>query len=132
MQIRRKNAKWSYKDHGFVCDVKDAEKNHPLIYGSWRNMTRRTSDPEYQAKKPAYNLIIDFGTQGKKCSSVQITKNYSVEELSGYQVIAVFNLGKKKIGPFTSEVLVMGAEDKNGNIALLKPDGNIHNGALVN
>ena len=85
-----------------------------------------------EAKKLAYKLIIDFGNQGKKCSSAQITKNYSVEELSGYQVIAVFNLGKKKIGPFTSEVLVMGAEDKNGNIALLKPDGNIHNGALVN
>lgn len=85
-----------------------------------------------EAKKPAYKLIIDFGTQGKKCSSVQITKNYSVEELPGYQIIAVFNLGKKKIGPFTSEVLVMGAEDKNGNIVLLKPDGNIHNGALVN
>ena len=54
MQIRRKNAKWSYKDHGFVCDVKDAEKNHPLIYFSWMNMTRRTSNPEYQAKNPAY------------------------------------------------------------------------------
>ena len=54
MQIRRKNAKWSYKDHGFVCDVKDAEKNHPLIYGSWMNMTRRTTNPEYQAKKPSY------------------------------------------------------------------------------
>ena len=85
-----------------------------------------------EAKKPAYKLIIDFGTQGKRCSSALITKNYSVDELPGHQAIAVLNLGKKKIGPFTSEVLVMGAEDKNGNIVLLKPDGNIHNGALVN
>ena len=47
-----------------------------------------------EAKKPAYKLIIDFGTRGKKCSSAQITTNYSVDELPGYQVIAVFNLGK--------------------------------------
>ena len=85
-----------------------------------------------EVKRPAYKLVIDFGNQGRKCSSAQITKHYSVEELPGYQVIAVINLGKKKIGPFASEVLVMGAEDKNGNIVLLKPDGNIHNGALVN
>jgi len=54
MEVRRKNAKWSYKDHGFVCDVKDAEKNHRLIYAKWRNMAKRTTDTEYQAKNPAY------------------------------------------------------------------------------
>ena len=48
-----------------------------------------------EAINPAYKLIIDFGSQGKKCSSAQITKNYSVDELPGHQVIAVFNLGKK-------------------------------------
>lgn len=54
MNKRAKNAKWSFKDHGFVYDVKNGHKNHPLIYGAWTNMTRRTTDPEYQAKFPCY------------------------------------------------------------------------------
>ncbi|MBC8346796.1 MAG: tRNA-binding protein [Candidatus Marinimicrobia bacterium] len=85
-----------------------------------------------EANKPAYKLKIDFGAQGKKWSSAQITENYTVGELSGHRVMVAFNLGNKKIGPFTSEVLVLGAEDSSGNIVLLKPDGEIRNGALVN
>ena len=55
-----------------------------------------------------------------------------VEELTGRQIIAAMNLGNKKIGPFTSEVLVMGAEDQSGDIVLMEIDQNIKNGTKVN
>ena len=85
-----------------------------------------------EANKPAYKLKIDFGSHGEKWSSAQITNNYSIEELTGRQIIAAMNLGNKKIGPFTSEVLVMGAEDDSGDIVLMEVDQNIKNGAKVN
>ena len=85
-----------------------------------------------EAHKPAYKLKIDFGSYGKKWSSAQITNNYSIEELTERQIVAAMNLGEKKIGPFTSEVLVMGAEDESGNIILMEVDQNIKNGAKVN
>ena len=85
-----------------------------------------------EAKKPAYKLKIDFGLHGEKWSSAQITNNYTIEELTGRQIIAAMNLGNKKIGPFTSEVLVMGAEDQSGDIVLMEVDQNIKNGTKVN
>jgi len=85
-----------------------------------------------EAKIPAYKLRIDFGSFGKKWSSAQITENYSLVDLVGCRVIAAMNLGNKVIGPFKSEVLVMGVEDNNGNIVLIEPDGDIENGSLVN
>lgn len=84
------------------------------------------------AKKPAYKVRIDFGPYGKKWSSAQITENYGIDGLVGRRICAVMNLGKKKIGPFTSEVLIMGAEDSNGHIVLLEPDNSIKNGAKAN
>ncbi len=85
-----------------------------------------------EARKPAYKLRIDFGPHGKKWSSAQITEHYTLDSLAGRRICAAMNLGKKKIGPFTSEVLVMGAEDKNGHIVLLEPDESIKNGAKAN
>lgn len=54
MRKKRKDAKWSYKDHGFVYDVKNGYKNYPLIYFVWCTMAKRTTDPKTQAKKPTY------------------------------------------------------------------------------
>ena len=85
-----------------------------------------------EAKTPAYKLRIDFGSFGKKWSSAQITENYSLIDLVGRRITAAMNLGNKVIGPFKSEVLVMGAEDSNGNIVLIKPDRDIENGSVVN
>ena len=82
-----------------------------------------------QAVKAAYKLRIDFGFYGKRGSSAQITENYTLEELCGRRILAVMNLGPKKIGPFISEVLVIGSEDDLGNIVLLEPDNDIENGA---
>ena len=85
-----------------------------------------------EAKKAAYKLYIDFGEYGKKWSSAQITKNYEIDELKGVQVIAIMNLGKKNIGKFISEVLVLGVDDDSSNVVLLQPDKKIENGAQVN
>lgn len=85
-----------------------------------------------EAKKSAYKLYINFGSYGKKWSSAQITENYKIDELNGMQIIAAVNLGNKKIGKFTSEVLVMGIDDNNSNVLLLQPDKKIQNGAQVN
>jgi len=84
------------------------------------------------AKQPAYKLYINFGEFGNKWSSAQITKNYSIEDLYGKQIIAAMNLGNKRIGSFVSEVLVMGVDDNNSNVVLLEPGTKIENGAKVN
>jgi tRNA-binding protein len=75
------------------------------------------------ARKPAYQLKIDFGEQiGLKDSSAQITVRYKKEELIGRKIIAVVNFPPKRIGGFTSEVLVLGVEDREGAIILLEPE----------
>ena len=76
-----------------------------------------------KARKPAYKLTIDFGPDiGIKKSSARITENYTKEDLTNKIVVCVTNFPPKQIGPFVSEVLVCGTEDKNGNITLLNLD----------
>jgi len=75
-----------------------------------------------QARRPAYKLWVDFGPLGVKRSSVQITHRYAVSELVGRRVVAVVNFPPKQIGPFVSEVLVLGAYDDAGQVILLRPD----------
>jgi tRNA-binding protein len=74
-----------------------------------------------QARKPAYKLTIDFGSEiGVKRSSAQVT-NYSKEELLGKLVMGVVNFPPRQIGPFFSEVLTLGVPDGDGNVILLSP-----------
>ena len=84
---------------GTVVDVKDFEK----------------------ARKPAYQLWIDFGKLGIKKSSAQITTLYQKEELIGKQIIAVVNFPPRQIADFFSEVLVLGVYNQAG-VVLLKTD----------
>ena len=76
-----------------------------------------------QARKPALKVWIDFGASlGVKQTSAQITENYTPEALIGKQVLAIVNLPPRRIGPFLSEVLLLGAADSHQNVALLGVD----------
>jgi len=75
-----------------------------------------------EARRPAYRLWIDFGPLGVKRSSAQVTRHYRPADLVGRAVIAVVNFPPKQIGPFVSEVLVLGAYDHEGDVVLLRPD----------
>jgi tRNA-binding protein len=83
------------------------------------------------AKKPAYQLTIDFGESGIKRCSAQITKLYHKEELSGKQVIAVVNFPPKQIANFYSECLVLGVYNENREVVLLQPTMQVKNGCKV-
>jgi tRNA-binding protein len=85
-----------------------------------------------KAKKPAYQLIIDFGEEiGIKKSSAQITVHYKPEELIGKQVVGVVNFPPRQIANFISEVLVTGFYDENNAVVLISPDLKIPNGAKL-
>jgi tRNA-binding protein len=83
------------------------------------------------AKKPAYQLTIDFGELGIKRSSAQITSLYNKEELIGKQVIAVVNFPVKQIANFFSECLVLGVYNENNDVVLLQPTMPVKNGSKV-
>ncbi|WP_135504645.1 tRNA-binding protein [Roseovarius aestuariivivens] len=84
------------------------------------------AEPFPEARKPAIKLWIDFGPElGEKKTSAQITKHYTPEDLPGRHVIAVTNFPARQIGPFMSEVLVLGLSDENGDIVLLVPDKDV-------
>ena len=81
-----------------------------------------------KAKKPAYQLTVDFGEEiGIKRSSAQITDVYKVEDLVGKQVLGVVNFPPRQIADFMSEVLVLGTYSKQG-VVLIKPDEEVQNG----
>lgn len=85
-----------------------------------------------KARKPAYQLKIDFGNEiGIKRSSAQITVYYKKEELLRKQVIAVVNFPPKQIAGFTSECLVLGVYDENKDVILLQPERPIANGQKI-
>jgi tRNA-binding protein len=76
-----------------------------------------------EAKKPAFKLTINLGDEiGTKHSSMQITQNYSKEELVGKQVLCVVNFPPRQIGPFLSEVLTLGLPDNEHNCVIITPE----------
>lgn len=85
-----------------------------------------------EARKPAYQLTIDFGIEiGIRKTSAQITKRYQKEVLLHRQIVAVINFPKKQIGKFMSECLVLGAVGSEGDVILLAPDFKIENGMRI-
>jgi len=81
-----------------------------------------------KAKKPSYQLKIDFGELGIKQSSAQITSFYNKEELLGKQVIAIVNFPVKQIANFFSECLVLGVYTDENDVVLLQPGRQVQNG----
>lgn len=85
-----------------------------------------------EARKPAYRLWIDFGPEfGTLRSSAQITVHYTPAELVGRRVLGVVNFPPRQIGPFRSEVLVLGLADAKGAVVLVSPDAEVPLGARL-
>lgn len=85
-----------------------------------------------EAKKPAYQLVVDFGKEiGIRKTSAQITKRYEKSDLIGRQIVSVVNFPKKQIGKFMSECLVLGAVGEEGDVILLSTDFKVVNGLRV-
>ncbi|HHD7737250.1 TPA: tRNA-binding protein [Providencia rettgeri] len=84
-----------------------------------------------KAKKPAYVMEVDLGELGIKCSSAQITVNYTPGDLIGKRVLCVCNFEVKRIAGIKSEVLITGAPDETGAIVLAEFNLPLPNGALL-
>jgi tRNA-binding protein len=83
------------------------------------------------ARKPAYQVTVDFGELGIKRSSAQITHHYTKESLVGRQVVAVVNFPVKQIANFFSECLILGVYDEQNQVVLLQPDKVVGNGMKI-
>jgi tRNA-binding protein len=90
------------------------------------------AEPFAEAKKPAIKLLLDFGPElGLKRSSAQLTVHYTPDGLVGRQVVAVVNIGERRIAGYTSEVLVLGALPQPHEVILLAVDQPVANGTRV-
>jgi tRNA-binding protein len=89
------------------------------------------AEPHDRARKPAYQLWIDFGPLGEKTSSAQLSALYRADELVGRLVIAAVNLGTRNIAGFTSEVLVLGVPSAAGEVVLLDVEREVPLGGRV-
>lgn len=86
-------------------------------------------EPFPRAKKPAYKVWVDFGSEiGIKQTSAQVTVHYTPASLIGRKVVGCINLGEKNIAGFTSEFLLVGFPDDNGAICLITVDPIVPNG----
>jgi len=85
-----------------------------------------------KAKKPSLVIEVDFGGEiGVKISSAQITHYYNDQNLVGKQVIGVCNFPKKNIAGIVSEVLILGAIEKDGKVVLVHPSQKVENGLEI-
>jgi tRNA-binding protein len=72
-----------------------------------------------EARKPAWQLRVDFGPElGERWTSAQVT-NYPEDELLGRRVVGAVNLGTRRIAGFESAFLLLGAVQDDGTVVLL-------------
>jgi tRNA-binding protein len=94
--------------------------------------TVTSAAPFPEARKPSIKLEIDFGPElGVRRSSAQLTVHYKPEDLVGRQVVAVVNIGERRIAGFVSQCLVLGAMPDATEVILLKPDQAAANGTRI-
>jgi tRNA-binding protein len=111
-----------------------AEVADPIAFNDFLKVDIRAgrvvrAEPFPEARKPAIKLWVNFGPEiGEKKSSAQITAHYTPEGLVGRMVMAVVNFPPRQIGPFMSEVLVLGLDDGQGGIVLIGPDRDVAEG----
>ena len=108
-----------------------------IVYGDYQKIDIRVGTvisltDNKKARKPSLILEVDFGKDiGIKKSSAQITHYYNKENLVGKQVIGVCNFPKKNIAGIVSEVLILGAIEKDGKVVLLHPSQKVENGLEI-
>lgn len=109
----------------------------PIAYDDFARVDIRVGTivdarPFPEARRPAIKLWVDFGPAlGVRKSSAQLTRHYTPEALKGRQVAAVVNFPPRQIGPFLSEVLVLGFPDAEGAVVLIGPDQPVPNGGKL-
>ena len=85
-----------------------------------------------EARKPAYQITVDFGPDiGVKRSSAQVTDNYTRDSLIGTQILGVVNIPPRQVGPFVSEFLITGFEKIDGTITLARSEEKVPNGSKL-
>ena len=85
-----------------------------------------------KARKPSLVVKVDFGKEiGIKQSSAQITHYYNEENLMNKQVIGVCNFAEKNIAGVVSQVLILGAIEKDGKVVLVHPSQKVENGLEI-
>ncbi len=90
------------------------------------------AEPYPEARKPAFKLRVDFGSEiGERKTSAQITKHYTLDGLVGRQVAAVVNFPPKQIGKFMSEILVLGFPDEDSEVVMIQPSSPVPNGGRL-
>jgi len=90
------------------------------------------AEPFPEARKPSIKLEIDFGPElGRRRSSAQLTVHYAPEQLVGRQVVAVVNIGERRVAGFVSQVLVLGAMPDERAVVLLMPDRPVADGTRI-
>jgi tRNA-binding protein len=108
----------------------------PIAWADFEKVDMRVgvvtrAEPFREARHPAYKLWIDLGPLGEKRSSARITDHYRPEDLVGRQVVCVVNFPPKQVGPFVSDVLVVGAYVNGREVILLRPDRDVPPGSRL-